>query len=203
MTSDNVVELRGVSMIYNRRTVLDIPEFHVPVGARLLVTGANGSGKSTLLRLLAGITVPTRGRVLWHLRSRRVAFVPQSGGYLDELSVADNARLIARTLGGWARCLLDRPDLLESFGLLGDLDRRVGTLSEGTRRLLVLLAAISGAPDLLVADEPFSGIDEANQQKLETLLATSLEDRAAYVASTHSSANEKNTIRILHSRIQQ
>lgn len=200
-----LIELQNVAMAYGGRTVLDIPELSIPPGARLQVVGANGSGKSTLLRLICGITLPTRGRIAWTLpkRARRVAFVPQSGGYLAELSLAENARVIAATLGGWAACLADDSATLEAFDLADSVNVPMAQLSEGTRRLVVVLAAINARPNVLIADEPLAGIDDENQRRVQAHLVGTLPEDGIYLTSAHTPVELLETIHIAKARIVQ
>ncbi|MGB0631674.1 MAG: ABC transporter ATP-binding protein [Alphaproteobacteria bacterium] len=185
-----------IDIVYRWRTgrpvVLDISEFSVPVGEKLFVAGPSGSGKTTLLNLLGGVALPERGQMTVlgerldqmsasrrdRFRADRIGFIFQQFNLVPYLSVIDNvllpcrfsARRLARGLNaeGEARRLLDAMDLP-----VDDLTRRpVTDLSVGQQQRVAAARALIGRPDLIIADEPTSSLDEeARSAFLELLFA--------------------------------
>lgn len=197
MTAPPLLELTNLTKSYHGARVLNVPNLRLSEGDRLQIVGPNGSGKSTLLRLLAGITLPSSGKIRT-LRDAgwRIAFVPQTGGYVAELSLAENARVLASAYGRWDATLLAEPELLDAFGLSASLHTPMSELSEGTCRIIVMLAAICSQPTILIADEPFAGIDPQNQLKLQGYVLSRLAAESAYVFSSHATIDGIATIHI-------
>lgn len=162
------------------------------------VVGGDGAGKTTLLRLLAGLVVPDRGEVSIPDR-RRIGYVPASGGVYSDLTVLENLEFLAS-----AHRISD-PDgaaapLLRSAGLTAFTNRLAGRLSGGMRRKLAVIGAMLHRPDLLVLDEPTTGIDPSGRSELWRLIAASAAAGSAVVLSSAylDEAERANTVLVLH-----
>jgi ABC-type multidrug transport system ATPase subunit len=164
-----LLQLHQAVKHYGRRRVLSIEHLALHRGERLLVLGANGSGKSTLLRVMAGVASLSAGRLerSAHYESLRVCLLPQAGGLLGDLTLADNLRQWALLTGAAPLPDLARQWYLREFDLLPYLDTRCRDLSGGFQRLAALACALSTRPQGLFADEPLSGID-AGHAKVTT-----------------------------------
>ncbi|GGP67353.1 ABC transporter ATP-binding protein [Saccharothrix coeruleofusca] len=156
--------------------VLRDVDLAVEPGELVVVAGGNGSGKSTLLRVAAGLTAPTTGRV------RR----PASVGYLPERFPAGVGLSARAYLGHLAavRGVPARWDLLEALGFVGDDSAPMARLSKGNAQKVALVQALQ-ATDLLVLDEPWSGLDAAAGAVLGELVATAREEGAAVLLTDH------------------
>ena len=152
----------------------------------VLITGENGTGKSTLLRVLGGITRISDGKVnrSIELKTKRIAFVPQYGGLYPNLSLADNMMI-------WSRLYdLSEPvsgigELLKQLGLEDSLNRKVIDLSGGQQKLAVLISALAVAPDVLLLDEPLSGLDEIKSDVILSTIAKTSKNRLLTVITAH------------------
>src|SRR5262245_60749085 len=149
----------------------------------LVVTGANGSGKTTLMRLLAGLAAPSRGTLEVDADRSRVGFLSHEPLVYRELTAVENLDLFGRLYR-----VPERRErigmLLERFGLWEARNERVATYSRGMAQRLALCRTLLHDPDLVVLDEPYSGLDEAGA----TLLDRELDDlvgTCALVVSTH------------------
>jgi ABC-type multidrug transport system ATPase subunit len=180
------VQLHQVAFRYRRRApwVLRDVTLTVPRGRVVEVNGANGAGKSTLLRLLAGIVPPARGHV--SDRPARVGYAPErfpaaqpftAGAYLAHMARirAIPADLASRRIGEWS----------ERLGFTGMLGTRLPDLSKGGAHKTGLIQALLAAPDLLVLDEPFAGLDAATRTALPALLSDLAADGASVIVSDH------------------
>jgi len=181
------VELIGASKRYSvgGRWILTDISVSVRQGALIEIRGANGSGKSTLLRLLAGATVPTRGRRLAP-RNARVGYAPERLASPPPFSAEDYLRHHWRLRG--LPELAGREAvaaLSERLAVRGLLAERLGALSKGSLQKIVLIQALLGDPTLLILDEPFSGLDIEARAALGALIRERVSTGAAVVFSDH------------------
>lgn len=179
-----VASLRGVTVRYGETVALDAVDLDVPAGRSIALIGPDGVGKSSLLALIAGVRRVRTGRVevfgrdvseRRHLEQvrRRVAYMPQGLGrnLYPTLSVADNLDFFGRLRGYPKSHRTQRVDaLLEATGLLPFRDRMVGKLSGGMKQKLGLCCALMHDPDLLILDEPTTGVDPLSRSQFWTLL---------------------------------
>lgn len=181
------VVLDRVSMAFDERPVVDGLSCSFPRGRVTVILGGSGSGKTTLLRLVAGLLRPTSGRIeidgtdvaalpesaLAPVRAR-IGMLFQGGALLDSLSVGDNLALPLRE-----RTRLPEKRIAEIVAARLDsvgLDDRVarllpGQLSGGMLRRVALARAILLDPEILLCDEPFSGLDPISVKRIELLLS--------------------------------
>ena len=185
------IQASHLSKSFGAKQVINDLTFEVSPGDVIGVLGKNGAGKTTLLELMLGFTPPTGGAVsvFGHESQRlpgsvksRVGFVPQQDELLDQVSVADQLRIIASFYARWDVDLIDR--LCGEWGM--NPKARIKTLSVGERQKLSILLAFGHCPDLLVLDEPVASLDPlARRQFLEQLVETSVDGSRSVVFSSH------------------
>ena len=180
-----VVRLTDVRLRYGRTRALDGVTLAVPAGASTCFIGPDGAGKSSLLALAAGARAVQKGRVetlggdmrRWRHRSdvcARIAYMPQGLGrnLYPTLSVEENLQFFARMFGHDAAERRRRVDeLTRSTGLHPFLARPVGQLSGGMKQKLGLCCALMHDPDLLLLDEPTTGVDPLSRVQFWDLIA--------------------------------
>ncbi|HLP68205.1 MAG TPA: ATP-binding cassette domain-containing protein, partial [Rhizobium sp.] len=178
------VELRGVSHRYGRVVALDGIELTVAAGSKMAIVGPDGVGKSTLLGLVAGAkriqtgSVHSLGSDMAGQGSRagvlpRIAYMPQGLGrnLYPSLSVIENVDFFARLFGhGEAERRRRIAELLKATGLDPFGDRLMGKLSGGMKQKLGLCCALVHDPDLLLLDEPTTGVDPLSRQQFWDLV---------------------------------
>ena len=168
-------------------------------GDFITITGKSGSGKTTLLTLLAGLSSPSSGAVLFkgvpfaeqsdqklsRIRNREIGFIPQGIGLLGNLSVLDNVRA-PQMFAGENRADSDRAHfLLETVGL-GELAfEHPNNLSGGEMRRASIARALFNQPSILIADEPTSDLDPENTAMILQLLADIHRQGTAIIVVTH------------------
>jgi ABC-2 type transport system ATP-binding protein len=185
------VHASHLSKSFGPRQVIKDLSFEVAAGDVIGVLGKNGAGKTTLLELMLGFTPPSSGDVQVFGRAsgdlpgevkRRVGFVPQQDELLDQLTVADQLKLIASFYPRWNSGLITR--LCEQWGL--PANTRVKKMSVGERQKLSILLAFGHQPDLLVLDEPVASLDPlARRQFLEQLVEISTDGQRSIIFSSH------------------
>lgn len=175
-----------VTKLYGSAIALWRVDLEVTVGEFALVHGPNGSGKSTLLRVLAGLTPPTAGNVLWDAFegiAPRIVCVGHRSGLYDALTPMEHFALFARL--GWTNA--DRA--LEIFARLGAshvLGRPCGGLSTGTRRRVALARAFASRADVVLLDEPLASLDERGAIGVVDLIKETAERGALVIAAAPS-----------------
>ena len=148
------------------------------------VVGGDGAGKTTLLRCLAGALAPDAGRVVSPDRAK-IGYLPASSGLYPDLTVTENLDFRAQGYGVPRQVARQRAgEYLERAGLSGAADRLVGRLSGGMRQKLAVIAALLHQPDLLILDEPTTGVDPVSRSGLWWLIARAAADGCAVVLAT-------------------
>jgi ABC-2 type transport system ATP-binding protein len=152
----------------------------VPRGTTLGVLGHNGAGKTTLVRVLTTLIKPDSGRVVVDgadvvadadLVRERIGVTGQYAGLDEFLTGRENLELIGRLIGLGVAARGRADDLVDRLDLGGIADRRVGTLSGGSRRRIDLAGSLIGAPSVLFLDEPTTGLDPVARIALWDLVA--------------------------------
>lgn len=195
-----LVDLRNASKVFqldknNSVTALKGIDLHVARGEFVIITGRSGSGKTTLLNLIAGLTLPTSGEVfleqveLWRLpdaeqsrfRNQKVGFVFQFPSLLPSLTALENVML--PTIAGYSNGHPRGPakdramGLLAEVGLADKLNAYPRQLSAGQQQRVVVARSLVNAPQILLADEPTSNLDEQTEQEIMSLFRAIHQER--------------------------
>jgi len=176
--------VRDLTVRFGKRTALQDVDLIATAGAVTAVMGGDGAGKSTLLRTLAGALAPASGTVR-HPERRRIGYVAGASGIYDDLSVAENVSFVASAYGIEGAELTRRTDeLLARTGLRGAETRLAGRLSGGMHQKLAFALAMLHEPQLLILDEPTSGVDPVSRAELWGMIARAAAGGAAVVVAT-------------------
>lgn len=175
-----MLEARSLTKYYNHIPVVRDVSFTIESGEILGYLGPNGAGKSTTVKMLTGLIQPSDGRIFFDGKSvhddftgyqRRIGYVPEEADLYPHLSGWEYLRLVGR-LRGMPRRVLD-PKMEEFFHLFSLWDDRhdpLSSYSKGMRQKILLSAAFLHNPDILILDEPFSGLDVTSALLLRRLL---------------------------------
>lgn len=163
-------------------------------GEIVALLGPNGAGKSSVIRMLVGLARPDAGEirivagggVLPHLPARRFGYLPEDRGLYQDRSVWQNLRYIGELRGLAAKQIRERVDeWLERFSLGERRDEKLKQLSKGNQQKVQLIATLLHQPDLVILDEPFSGLDPVNQEQLVSLLRELRDSGVTLLLSAH------------------
>ena len=178
-----VLRLRDVSARRGRRTVLSDINLSIHRGEVVAVVGANGAGKSTLLQLCAGLLRATGGSIE---RTPNFGYAPQLDSLSPLLTVDEHLRLFGAARGiRQGRSVSTGHRLLTRLGWTARGDQTAGTLSGGTQQKLNVALAQLDAPDLLLLDEPYQGLDALAYEDLWALISAWRTSGAGVLVVTH------------------
>ena len=187
-----MLELCGLTRHFGDLVALDDLSFSVPRGRVLGFLGPNGAGKTTAMRTVMGISTPDRGTVTWDGQAvdaavrRRFGYLPEERGLYAAMAVREQLVYLGRLHG------MSKPDAvgaaerwLNRLGIASRAADRLEALSLGNQQRVQLAAALVHAPDLLVLDEPFAGLDPVGIDALAGVLAEQAALGVAVIFSSH------------------
>ena len=185
-------EAHGLVKDFDGVRAVDGVSLSVPTGSISGILGPNGAGKTTTIRMLLGIIDPTEGTraLLGRERpleaAREVGYLPEERGLYPAMTAAEAIAFMGALRGlpiatGRKRAV----ELLEGRGFGDWVKRPIRTLSKGMAQTVQLLGTIVHKPQLIVLDEPFSGLDAINQEKLEALIRDEAAAGTTVIISTH------------------
>jgi len=180
-TLEQAIEVTGLKHRFGKQIVLRDLNFAVETGTVLAILGTSGGGKTTLLRCLAGLLIPTEGRVMvagYDVRSQpeearsHTGFVFQYSALFDSLTVEENVLfgLVRRRRMGRKEGRAIAEELLENVGLKDVLQKKPAELSGGMRKRVGLARALALEPQVLFYDEPTSGLDPVTAYTIDRLI---------------------------------
>ncbi len=186
------LSLNGVTKRYGDFTAVQSLSFGVETGQICGFLGPNGAGKTSTIRMILGLVEPTEGsiEVLGTNDARkvreRIGFLPEERGLYKRMTPVDAIAFFAGLKGVSDREARRRAkQLLEEQGLGAAMNRPIKALSKGMSQKVQLLSAIAHEPDLVILDEPFSGLDPVNQQSLEAIIRGLAAKGSTVLFSTH------------------
>ncbi|MEO2019565.1 MAG: LPS export ABC transporter ATP-binding protein [Fuerstiella sp.] len=200
-----LLKCEGLVKDFPGKRAVDGVDFSVREGEIVGLLGPNGAGKSTTFRMACGLTRPTKGRVFlrgkdvteWPMYQRAqngVGYLPQDSSIFARLSVEDNILAILEFRGVGRKVSKARIDqLLGEFGLLDKRQQRSGSLSGGERRRLEIARALASDPEILLLDEPFTGIDPVTIHSIQDIIQR-LKDKGISILLTDHRERETLTI---------
>ena len=202
-----MLELRRVSKHYAGIPAVDDVSFCARPGEVTGYLGPNGSGKSTTMKMITGLIERTAGYILFNgtrieddliAYKRRLGYVPEEPNLYNHLSAVEYLTMVAQLRGLPSRISSERIDgLLRMFALHGDRHASISGYSKGMRQKVLLAAALMHNPDLILLDEPFSGLDVASALVLRSLIQELASRGKVVLFSSH----ELDTVERVCSRV--
>ena len=190
-----IIEVERLSKVFGLLPALQNLDFSVARGEFVLLLGANGSGKSTLLRLLSGLSKPTAGAIRiggWEMPREAMAIRPHIGLVAhrpllyENLTARENLAFFGKLYGIEAnQCDARSQELLRQVGLSRRADSLARAFSRGMKQRLSIARALLHQPDILLLDEPYSGLDQSAAEALDGALAAARREARTIILSTH------------------
>ena len=192
MRSEVALTASALVKTFGARRAVDGVDLNVPAGMIYGVLGPNGAGKTTTLRMMLGIIDPDSGTrtLLGHSNPRdasdRVGYLPEERGLYPAMKAREAIAFMGALRGlSWAEGRTRAGTLMEAAGLGAVVDTKIRKMSKGMAQLVQLLGSIVHRAELIVLDEPFSGLDPVNQEHLEALILSERDRGATILFSTH------------------
>jgi ABC-2 type transport system ATP-binding protein len=188
----DAIAVDDVTKVFGDKEAVSGLSLRVPRGSIYGLLGPNGSGKTTTLRMILNILLPDRGTIaiLGERGARavrdKVGYLPEERGLYRKAKVRALLYYLGELKGKTRRetgPLVER--WLQRFDLVGEGDRRVDALSKGMAQKVQLIAALVGSPELLVLDEPFSGLDPVNLAAMRDAILDLRREGVTILVSTH------------------
>jgi len=190
-----MLELRGVTKKFSAFPVVNHVNFTVRPGEVLGYLGPNGAGKTTTIRMLAGLLEPTDGEIFFEGKNikkdlyeykKKLGYVPEQSEIYPHLSGFDYLLMVGRLRGIPERVLQDKIyEFLRLFDLKIDMDVAIGAYSKGMRQKILISAALLHNPDILLLDEPLSGLDVTTAMVIRDLVKRLAAEKKILIYSSH------------------
>lgn len=185
-----VVELENVTKRFGSHVAVDGLNLSVPQGVVYGFIGPNGSGKTTTLRMILRIFHPDEGKVVvlgeesHSAANDRIGYLPEERGLYKKMTVRSTLRFYGQ-LKGMRRCDAEIDSWLKRLDLSLWADRKIEALSKGMAQKVQFIATVLARPELVILDEPFSGLDPVNMEVLKDAVLGFRETGATVIFSTH------------------
>ncbi|MGI9516131.1 MAG: ABC transporter ATP-binding protein [Pirellulaceae bacterium] len=187
---NNAIELAGVTKRFAKQVAVDNLDLNVPVGSIYGFIGPNGSGKTTTLRMILRIFQPDSGSVTvlgerhGKTADDRLGYLPEERGLYKRMRVGSLLTYYARLKGNYD-CQKHLQEWLTRLEASDWVNKRIDTLSKGMAQKVQFIAAVAGNPQLVILDEPFTGLDPVNMEALREAVKLLRERGNTVIFSTH------------------
>ena len=189
------IEVKGISKVFGDNKALDNISFNIEGGKAFGILGRNGAGKTTFIRILLGIMNEDSGKILIDGKSIRdsklkFGYLPEERGLYLKYKVCDQLLYFAE-LNGLKKKEAEKiiREHLKLFKIEEYYNKKIEELSKGNKQKIQLIAAIIHDPDIIVLDEPFSGLDPVNVELFKEVIKNLLKNNKTIIFSSHQMNN--------------
>lgn len=189
---DIALQVSNISKTYSAVRAVDDLSFTVQFGEIFGLLGPNGAGKTTSIRMILDIIKPDAGSVsvlggsMDEARKARIGYLPEERGLYDDMKLLDALLFLGQLKGLSRRIAREKAeDYLNEVGLWEARERKIEALSRGMKQKAQFVAATMHEPDLIIIDEPFSGLDPVNTRVIKDHLVRMAQRGAAIIMSSH------------------
>ncbi|MDA7028418.1 ABC transporter ATP-binding protein [Bacillus sp. CLL-7-23] len=187
-----MLKINHVTKKFGSFTAVDNLTLDIPEKQMFGLLGANGAGKTTTFRMILGLLNATDGSVTWEGKpinynvSNQIGYLPEERGLYPKLKVKDQLAYLGRLKGMTKQTTLkEMHNWLERFHITEYADKRVEELSKGNQQKIQFITAVLHKPELLILDEPFSGLDPVNVELLKEAVIGLKDSGVSIVFSSH------------------
>ncbi|WP_080147082.1 ABC transporter ATP-binding protein [Marinilactibacillus piezotolerans] len=191
-----MLEARNLRKTFGDMTAVDNISFKIEKGEIMGLIGQNGAGKTTTFRMILDLLTPDKGEVLWKGEAftnrlfNQVGYLPEERGLYPKVSIEDQILYFAQLRGKSKKEIKPLIDnWLEKFDVKGKKGDKVKTLSKGNQQKVQLITTLIHQPELIILDEPFSGLDPVNADLLEEGIKEAQRNGASIIFSSHNMNN--------------
>ncbi|MCA1732328.1 MAG: ATP-binding cassette domain-containing protein [Acidobacteria bacterium] len=190
--SPPAIAVESVTKRYGDFTAVDSISFNVPPGTIFGILGPNGAGKTTTIRMIMNITIPDEGKITILGRpstdaaARAIGYLPEERGLYRKMKVLEHIVFLGEIRGlDRAKAKKRGAEWLERVGLTQWADKKVEELSKGMQQKVQFIGTVIHEPEILILDEPFSGLDPVNARALKDLFLEMRDQGRTLVLCTH------------------
>ncbi|OOL81860.1 sodium ABC transporter ATP-binding protein [Dolosigranulum pigrum] len=191
-----MLEVSNLRKSFGETVAVDGLSFTIEPGEIMGLIGQNGAGKTTTFRLILNLLVANAGQTLWNGESigegllDNIGYLPEERGLDEKLTVEQQLLYLGQLNGMTKREVTESIDTwMERFQVKGDRKDKISSLSKGNQQKVQLIATLMHEPDLIILDEPFSGLDPVNAELLEEGIRHAAKRGASIIFSSHNMAN--------------
>ena len=186
------LRIENVSKHFGKFTAVNQIDFQIQTGEIFGFLGANGAGKTTTFRMILGILEPTEGKITWkgqkidYRLSHKIGYLPEERGLYPKLKVSEQMAYLASLRGMRKQDTLKALDFwLERFRITDYKEKKVEELSKGNQQKIQFITSVIHKPELLIMDEPFSGLDPVNVDLLKDAILYVKQKGTTIIFSSH------------------
>jgi ABC-2 type transport system ATP-binding protein len=188
----HALEIHNLSKSFGSLKAVDDVSFNVPEGSIFGLIGRNGAGKTTTIRMMMNIYMPDSGEVI--LRGNKtgagtkdiVGYLPEERGLYPKMKVLETLLFFARIKGKKGKDLtIKAKEYLERFDLTGRINSKIEELSKGNQQKIQFIISVFHDPEIIMLDEPFSGLDPVNTNLLKDIVLEKKQEGKIVILSTH------------------
>lgn len=188
----SILSVLGVSKQYHNHLAVDQVTFEMPKGSILGLLGPNGAGKTSLIRIITGITKADQGKVLFngdlldYSHPEQIGYLPEERGLYKKMKVGEQLIYLAQLKGMDQKIARKEIDYwLERFEMQDWWNKKIEELSKGMQQKVQFVSTIVHKPQLIILDEPFSGLDPINTKMIKQEIKKLNENGTSIIFSTH------------------
>ena len=189
----SMLEVEHLKKYFTTQKAVDDISFTVDKGSIFGLLGPNGAGKTTLIRMITGIFYPDEGNILLNGRkfnadedSTRIGYMPEERGLYKKMKIGEQALYLARLKGlSAADAISQAKDWFSRFEMQSWWNKKIEDLSKGMAQKLQFVITVMHRPELIILDEPFSGLDPVNANLIKDEIFRLAENGASVIFSTH------------------
>ncbi|MBN2135895.1 MAG: ATP-binding cassette domain-containing protein [Acidobacteria bacterium] len=189
---ENAIKIEGVAKHFDKTVAVKELSMAVPAGSIYGLLGPNGAGKTTTIRMMLNIIYPDQGQIelfgrkLTEEDKSRIGYLPEERGLYPKMTVDETLLYFARLKGIQTKLAKKAIDYwLDKVNIIEHRQKKINELSKGMQQKIQFVATVQHNPDLLILDEPFSGLDPINVKLIKDIILELNSDGKTIIFSTH------------------